>query len=46
MISQTTIELPALGLCDRQHLRMFGDAIPNGFNQLDALIDAETEDFF
>lgn len=46
MIGEAAIELPALSVCHWKRLGMLGNAIPNGFNKLDALLDAEAKDFF
>ena len=46
MISETTVQFLALGLGQGKRLGMFSDAIPNGFNELDTLLNAKAQDFF
>ena len=46
VIGEATIEFPALSVCHWKRFGMLRDAIPNGFNKLDALLDAEAKDFF
>ena len=44
VIRQTTIQFLALGGGDGKRLGILGDAIPNGFNEFDTLLDAKGQD--
>ena len=46
MISETTIQFLALGLGYGKRLGMFSDAIPNGLNELDTLVNTKVQNLF
>lgn len=46
MLSEAPIQFLALSFCHGKRLGMLSDAIPHSLNELDALLDAQAQDFF
>ena len=46
MVSEATVQFLALSFSEGKRLGMFSDAIPHSFNKLNALLDAQAQDFF
>ena len=46
MVVETTVQLFALSLGYGKRLGVLSDAIPHCLNKLDALLDAQAQDFF